>query len=229
VPRALAERATRQLGAAVCGAWGTTETCLGTLSAPEDEPALVWGTDGRALAGVGIRVVDAAGAVLGPGREGNFEITSRCLFTGYLDRPDLTAEAMTADGWYRSGDLAVIEESGFVRITGRVKDVINRGGEKVPVAEIEQLLHQHPAIREAAIVAMPDERLGERACAYVVASGDLDFAELQRFLDSRRVSIHYWPERLEFVTALPRNPAGKVQKYLLREWISELRDGEVQR
>ena len=229
VPRALAERATRLLGAAVCGAWGTTETCLGTVAAPEDEPALVWGTDGRALAGVGIRVVDDGGAVLGPGQEGNFEITSGCLFTGYLDRPDLTAEAMTADGWYRSGDLAVIDESGFVRITGRVKDVINRGGEKVPVAEIEQLLHQHPAIREAAIVAMPDERLGERACAYVVPAGDLDFAELRRFLDSERVSIHYWPERLELVTALPRNPAGKVQKYLLREWISELTDGEVQR
>lgn len=229
VPRALAERATRQLGAAVCGAWGTTETCLGTLAAPEDEPALVWGTDGRALAGVGIRVVDDGGAVLGPGQEGNFEITSDCLFTGYLDRPDLTAEAMTADGWYRSGDLAVIDESGFVRITGRVKDVINRGGEKVPVAEIEQLLHLHPAIREAALVAMPDERLGERACAYVVPAGDLDFAELQRYLDSRRVSIHYWPERLEKVAALPRNPAGKVQKYLLREWICELIDSEVQR
>jgi 3-phosphoshikimate 1-carboxyvinyltransferase len=224
VPRALAERATRQLGAAVCGAWGTTETCLGTLAAPEDEPAQVWGTDGRALAGVGIRVVDDAGAVLGPDQEGNFEVTSGCLFASYLDRPDLTAEAMTADGWYRSGDLAVIDGSGFVRITGRVKDVINRGGEKVPVAEIEQLLHQHPAVREAAIVAMPDERLGERACAYVVAEPNFDFAELQRFLDSERVSIHYWPERLEFVTALPRNPAGKVQKYLLREWISSPTD-----
>ena len=229
VPRALAERATRQLGAAVCGAWGTTETCLGTLAAPGDEPALVWGTDGRALAGVGIRVVDDRGAVLTAGQEGNFEITSSCLFAGYLDRPDLTAEAMTDDGWYRSGDLAVIDESGFVRITGRVKDVINRGGEKVPVAEIEQLLHQHPAVREAAIVAMPDERLGERACAYVVAAGHFDFAELQRFLDQRRVSIHYWPERLELVTALPRNPAGKVQKYLLREWLRTSTDGEVQR
>ena len=154
----------------MCGAWGTTETCLGTLAAPGDEPALVWGTDGRALDGVGIRVVDDAGAVLGPGVEGNFEVTSDCLFAGYLDRPDLTAEALTADGWYRSGDLAVIDAAGFVRITGRVKDVINRGGEKVPVAEIEQLLHQHPAIREVAVVAMPDPRLGERACAYAVAA-----------------------------------------------------------
>jgi 3-phosphoshikimate 1-carboxyvinyltransferase len=234
VPRTLAERATRELGAAVCGAWGTTETCLGTLAAPGDEPALVWGTDGRALDGVGIRVVDDAGAVLGPGQEGNFEVTSGCLFAGYLDRPDLTAEAMTPDGWYRSGDLAVIEQSGFVRITGRVKDVINRGGEKVPVAEIEQLLHQHPAIREVAIVAMPDPRLGERACAYVVPDGaaadaELELAALQRFLDARQVSIHYWPERVELVAELPRNPAGKVQKYLLRQWIRESTDGEVQR
>ncbi|MDQ1741837.1 MAG: cyclohexanecarboxylate-CoA ligase [Pseudonocardiales bacterium] len=226
VPRALAERATRLLDAAVCGAWGTTETCLGTLAAPGDEPALVWGTDGRALAGVGVRVVDDEGNVLGPGQEGNFEITSGCLFAGYLDRPDLTAEALTPDGWYRSGDLAVISESGYVRFTGRVKDVINRGGEKVPVAEIEQLLHEHPAIREVAIVAMPDPRLGERACAFVVAEvvaeaagAPLDLAALQQFLDARQVSIHYWPERLELVAELPRNPAGKVQKYLLRERI----------
>lgn len=230
VPRALAERATRELGAAVCGAWGTTETCLGTVALPGDEAALVWGTDGRALDGVGIRVVDGEDRVLGPGQEGNFEVTSECLFAGYLDRPEETARAMTADGWYRSGDLAVIEESGYVRITGRVKDVINRGGEKVPVAEIEQLLHLHPAVREAAIVAMPDERLGERACVYVVADGPFNLAEMRRFLDGRQVAIQYWPERLELLAELPRNPAGKVQKYLLREWISrELTDGEVGR
>ncbi len=117
VPRALAERATRELGAVVCGAWGTTETCLGTLSAPGDEAALVWGTDGRALSGVDVRVVDGEGAVLGPGQEGNFEVTSRCLFAGYLDRPEWTAQAMTADGWYRSGDLAV---RGRGAIAGRV-------------------------------------------------------------------------------------------------------------
>jgi 3-phosphoshikimate 1-carboxyvinyltransferase len=233
VPRALAERATRVLGTAVCGAWGTTETGLGTLSAPDDEAALMWGTDGRALTGVRIRVTDDAGNVLGPEQEGNFEITSRCLFEGYLDHPEWTAAALTPDGWYRSGDLAVIDESGFVRITGRVKDVINRGGEKVPVAEIEQLLHTHPAIGDVAIVAMPDERLGERACAYVVPTGDavngIDFAEMQRFLDSRQVAKQYWPERLEIIDELPRNPAGKVQKFLLREWVEQLSDGEVQR
>ncbi|MFF4986964.1 3-phosphoshikimate 1-carboxyvinyltransferase [Streptosporangium saharense] len=227
VPRALAERATRALGATVCGAWGTTETGLGTLAAPGDEEALVWGTDGRPLTGVRVRVTDDAGRVLGPGQEGNFEVTGRCLFEGYLDQPEQTAQAMTPDGWYRSGDLAVIDEAGFVRITGRVKDVINRGGEKVPVAEIEQLLHTHPAVADVAIVAMPDERLGERACAYVVATGDLDLDGVRRFLDERRVAKQYWPERLELVGELPRNPAGKVQKFLLRERARRLIDNSA--
>ncbi|WFE58522.1 3-phosphoshikimate 1-carboxyvinyltransferase [Micromonospora sp. WMMD712] len=168
VPRALAERATRTLGAAVCGAWGSTESCLGTLAAPTDEPARAWGTDGRPLRGVRIRVTDDDGTVLPAGTEGNFEVGGDCLFAGYLDHPEWTAAALTPDGWYRSGDLAVIDEAGFVRITGRVRDVINRGGEKIPVAEVEQLLHTHPAVRDVAIVAMPDPRLGERACAFVV-------------------------------------------------------------
>jgi 3-phosphoshikimate 1-carboxyvinyltransferase len=216
VPRGLAEQASRTLGAAVCGAWGTTETCLGSLSAPSDEPAKQWGTDGRALAGVRLRITDDDGHVLGPGQEGNFEVASDCLFEGYLDRPEWTAQAMTPDGWYRSGDLAVLDEAGYVRISGRVKDVINRGGEKVPVAEIEQLLLTHPAITDVALVAMPDERLGERACAFVVGEG-IDFAEVRRFLDAHDTARHYWPERVEHLDALPRTPAGKVQKFLLRE------------
>jgi 3-phosphoshikimate 1-carboxyvinyltransferase len=222
VPRGLAEQATRALGAAVCGAWGTTETCLGSLAAPGDDPAMVWGSDGRALRDVRLRITDDDGNVLAPGQEGNFEVRSQTLFEGYLDRPEWTAAAMTPDGWYRSGDLAVIDESGYVRITGRVKDVINRGGEKVPVAEIEQLLHTHPLVREVAIVAMPDERLGERACAFAVAGAGFDFAEMRRFLDERHVAKQYWPERLEIVTSMPRNPVGKIKKYVLRERAREL-------
>ena len=99
-----------------------------------------------------------------------------CLFEGYLNRSELTAEAVTAEGWYRTGDLARIDAEGYLQITGRVKDVINRGGEKVPVAEIEQFLHAHPAVHDVAIVAMPDERLGERACAFVVGC-ELDFED----------------------------------------------------
>jgi cyclohexanecarboxylate-CoA ligase len=227
VPRALAERATSVLSAAVCGAWGSTESCLGALAAPGDDPAKVWGTDGRALAGTRIRIVDDEDEVLGPGEEGNFQVTSRCLFEGYLDRPDLTAAAMTEDGWYRTGDLATIDGDGYLRLTGRVKDIINRGGEKVPVAEIEQLMHEHPAVAEVAIVAMPDERLGERACAFVVRdpgfSGDFGLAEAREWLDSHEMSKHYWPERVETIDEMPRTPSGKIQKFVLRERAKGLR------
>jgi 3-phosphoshikimate 1-carboxyvinyltransferase len=232
VPRALAERATTVLSAAVCGAWGSTESCLGALAAPGDDPEKVWGTDGRALAGTRIRIVDDEDNVLGPGEEGNFQVTSRCLFEEYLDRPDLTAAAMTLDGWYRTGDLATIDADGFLRLTGRVKDIINRGGEKVPVAEIEQLLHQHEAVAEVAIVAMPDERLGERACAYVVLDPDWDgdsefgLAEVRAHLDAAEVSKHYWPERIETVDEMPRTPSGKIQKFILRDRAKGLRAEE---
>ncbi|MFL0396407.1 3-phosphoshikimate 1-carboxyvinyltransferase [Streptomyces albus] len=219
VPRPLAERAGRVLGARVCGAFGTTETCLGTLSAPTDPPERCWGTDGRALDGVRLRVTDETGRPLPAGTEGNFEVLSPTVFDGYLDRPDLTADAFTPDGWYRTGDLAVVDEDGFVRITGRVKDVINRGGEKIPVAEIEQLLSAHPAVEDIAVVAMPDARLGERACAFAVLKdgAGFGFAEMRRYLDEHQVAKQHWPERLEQLPELPRNPVGKVRKYALRD------------
>jgi cyclohexanecarboxylate-CoA ligase len=220
IPRELARRSREVLGAEVGGAWGTTESCLGCAFAPGDPPELAWGSDGRALANVRLRITDDDGHPLTAGEEGNFEVHTDCLFQGYLNRPELTAEVLTEDGWYRTGDLARIDAAGYVRITGRVKDVINRGGEKVPVAEIEQLLHAHPAVRDVAIVAMPDERLGERACAFVV--GELDFDGMLEYLDSHRVSKTYWPERLELVESLPRTPSGKVQKFVLRAQAREL-------
>ncbi|HEU5442991.1 MAG TPA: hypothetical protein VFU61_04150, partial [Steroidobacteraceae bacterium] len=135
------------------------------------------------------------------------------------------------DGWYRTGDLAVIDAQGYLHLTGRLKDVVNRGGEKVPVVEIEQLLHEHEAVREVAIVGVPDARLGERACAFIVlrqprpdpareaghAAAPLDLRAVQAFLDRRRVAKQYWPEHVEIVAELPKTPSGKVRKYLLRE------------
>jgi cyclohexanecarboxylate-CoA ligase len=228
VPRKLADRATSVLGAAVCGAWGTTESCLGSLSTPGDEPAKVWGTDGRALRGIELRITDSEGRVLAAGNEGNFEVRSGTMFEGYADHPEWTAAAFTPDGWFRSGDLAVMDESGYIRITGRVRDVINRGGEKIPVGEIEQLLSDHPAVADVAIVAMPDPRLGERACAFVVLRprAAFDFERMQHYLHACQVAKHYWPERLEIVESLPRTPSGKVQKFVLREQARELRPHE---
>jgi 3-phosphoshikimate 1-carboxyvinyltransferase len=220
VPRALAEKATTVLGTAVLGAFGTTETCLGTLASPTDRPENAWGSDGRPLAGIRIRIVDDAGAEVSAGEEGNYELSSPTIFGGYLERPDLTAGVFTADGWYRTGDLARVDEAGFLHITGRVKDVINRGGEKVPVVEVENLLYQHPLVADVAVVAMPDERLGERACAFVVparADESLSFEDMQLYLGRAGLSKYYWPERLEFIDELPRNTIGKVQKNVLRE------------
>jgi 3-phosphoshikimate 1-carboxyvinyltransferase len=219
IPRDLARAARETLGAEVGGAWGTTESCLGSAFAPGDPAERAWQTDGRALDGVHLRVVDDEGASLPAGAEGSFEVHTPWLFAGYLNRPELTAQAMTEDGFYRTGDLARIEADGYLRITGRLRDVINRGGEKVPVAEIEQLLYAHPAVCEVAIVAMPDERLGERACAFVVlATGrELDLEGVRAYLESRGVSKTYWPERLEPVETLPKTPSGKIRKYVLRE------------
>ena len=227
VPRHLAEQATRVLGAWVCGAFGTTETCLGAVSSPGGDTALVWGTDGQLLPGVKGRIVSDRGQPLPSGTEGNFELLSPTMFEGYLDRPDLTKEAFTEDGWYRTGDLATLDDAGYLRITGRVRDVINRGGEKIPVAEIEQLLFRHPAVDDVALAAMPDPRLGERACAFVVPAPGVrpTLAEITRYLDSCQVSKHYWPEQLELLDAIPRNPVGKVQKYILRDRARQLAAG----
>jgi cyclohexanecarboxylate-CoA ligase len=225
IPRELAHQARTVLDAEVGGGFGTTESCMGAGFVPGAGDERAWTSDGLALANVRLRVVDGEGRELPPGVEGNFEIETDTLFAGYLGRPQATAAALSPDGWYRPGDLATIDEDGYLRITGRVRDVINRGGEKVPVAEIEQLLYRHPAVAEVAIVAMPDPRLGERACAFVVTAGpesSLSFAEMQAHLDAHHVAKTYWPERLELVSELPRTPSGKIQKFVLRERAREL-------
>ncbi len=224
VPRTVARRATSALGATVCGAFGTTESCLATLSTPHDRPSNAWNTDGHPLPSVRIRVCDDEDNRLPPGSEGHLQIRSLTMFKGYLDDPQATGQAYTQDGWYRTGDLAVIDAEGYLRVTGRVKDVINRGGEKIPVSDIEQLLHEHESVREAAVVAMPDERLGERACAFVVLHADrqLTFSDMTTFLDQQRLATPYWPERLEVVRELPKTASGKVQKYVLRELAKNL-------
>ena len=222
IPRELARGARAALGADVGGAFGTTESCLGSAFVPGEDPDRAWSTDGRALEGITLRIVDDEGHELTPGEEGNFEVLTPTMFEGYLNRPELTADAVTADGYYRTGDLARIDADGYLKITGRVKDVINRGGEKVPVVEVEQVLYTHPAVSEVAIVAMPDERLGERACAFVVLKpgGELDFEKMQQYLDAQRVSKPYWPERLEIIEQLPYTPSGKIQKFVLRDQIA---------
>lgn len=160
-------------------------------------------------------------AVLDDGEVGELCCRGPYTIPGYFDAPEHNRAAFTSDGFYRTGDLAsftMIDGVRYVSIEGRIKDLINRGGEKINAEEIELLLVKHPAIANAAVVAMPDPRLGERTCAYLVAAqGDtVSMAQVQRHLDALGVAKFKWPERLEWLTALPQTNVGKIDKKQLR-------------
>ena len=148
------------------------------------------------------------------------------MFVGYFRRPELNQA--TPDGWFDTGDLARMDADGYIRITGRVKDIIIRGGENIPVVEIENLLYRHPAIRQVAIVGVPDPRLGERACAFVVLrEGEhLDFAEMVAYLERQQLARQYFPEYVKVLPQMPMTVSGKIQKVQLREMAKSL--GEKQ-
>jgi cyclohexanecarboxylate-CoA ligase len=219
VPRDLVRQATRAMGARICSGWGMTEMGAVTLTGPADADERVFETDGSPLPGVELRVVALDGNEAAVGEEGRLTVRSCSLFGGYLERPDL--RGLDAEGWFDTGDLARVDAEGYLRITGRSKDIIIRGGENIPVVEVENLIFAHPDVAEVAVVGMPDARLGERACAFVVprAGATLTLAELTDYLGSRGTARTYLPERLEVVAALPRTPSGKVQKFKLREQV----------
>jgi cyclohexanecarboxylate-CoA ligase len=217
IPRILVERATKTLGANIVSAWGMTENGAVTTTRLGDPEEKAFYTDGCPLPGMEVRVVGADNKPLAPGQEGTLKVRGCSNFVGYLKRPQLFNH--DADGWFDTGDFARLDIDGYIRITGRAKDIIIRGGENVPVVEIEGLLFRHPAVQAVAIVGMPDARLGERACAFVVCKPDqkFEFNEMIRFLTEQKVAKHYLPERLECVDELPTTPSGKVQKFKLRE------------
>ena len=217
VPKVLVERAAERLGVRIGSAWGMTEVALVTISHPSDSAERVSATDGAPLPGTQIRIVDPGGVPVPPRVEGRLQARGPFNFVGYLKRPDLNDT--DADGWFETGDLGYVDDAGYLRITGRAKDIVIRGGEKIPVADVENVLYRHPAIADAAIVAMPDPRLGERACAYVTLRGTdgFDMAEMTRFLAACGVTRTYFPERLEIIAEMPRTASGKIQKFLLRQ------------
>ena len=222
IPRVLVRQATERLRVHVVSAWGMTENGAVTTTKLDDPPEKTFATDGCCLAGMTVRVVDDGGRPLPPGGEGRLQVRGAFNFVGYLKRPQ--AYAVDAGGWFETGDRARMDEQGYIRITGRDKDIIIRGGENVPVVEVEQMLYRHPAIQDAAIVAMPDERLVERACAYVVPreGQTLTFDELIAYLAGQRMAKQYLPERLVLIEEMPRTPSGKIQKFRLREMARNL-------
>ena len=218
VPRAVAERAT-DLGITVYRMYGSTEHPSITGCTWADPLDKRLGTDGRPLPGCAVRLVDEHGVDVGPGEPGEILSRGPDCFMGYTD-PALTAAAFDSEGWYHTGDIAVADGDGYVAITDRKNDVIIRGGENISAAEVEELLLHLPGVAEAAVVAAPDARLGEHACAFLRMHAGTPAPNLESMrasLDRAGLTRQKWPEEVVEIAEFPRTPSGKVQKFVLRD------------
>lgn len=219
IPKKVA-RECQQRGIKLLSVYGSTESSPHAVVNLDDPLSRFMHTDGYAAAGVEIKVVDDAHKTLPPGCEGEEASRGPNVFMGYFDEPELTARALDEEGWYYSGDLCRMDEAGYIKITGRKKDIIVRGGENISSREVEDILLQHPKIHDACVVAMPDERLGERSCAYVVLKAphhSLSLEDVVTFFSRKRVAKYKYPEHIVVIEKLPHTASGKIQKFLLRK------------
>jgi non-ribosomal peptide synthetase component E (peptide arylation enzyme) len=204
-----------ELGIAAYRIWGMTELPTATTANELDPLEFRAGTDGRPAPGVELRVVDDAGRPVAPGAVGELLVRGPEMMLGYV-RAELDAHAFTADGFIRTGDLGSLAEDGQLRIQGRLKDIINRGGEKFSTREIEEVLAEHPDIDAVAVVAVPGGRLGERiGVAIVSGRADWTLEEIGRAVTGRGLARQKQPELLRVVPVLPTNPTGKLNKAAL--------------
>jgi acyl-CoA synthetase len=222
IPQSLVRRAT-EVGLRVLSVYGSTESPPHTVVHPGDPVSNAWETDGRPLAGIEVRIASGEGRALPVDEMGEEWSRGPNTFLGYLGEPELTRKYLDEDGWYRSGDLARMLPDGSIRICGRLKDIIIRGGQNISVSEVEGYLAGHPAVRQVAMVGVPHPRLGEIACAVVVprAGQEVSLADLTEFLIDRGVARFKLPERLEVWPELPLTPSGKIQKFLIRKALGE--------
>ncbi len=198
--------------------WGMTETQCGMFTRPEESRARAARSCGRPSRGNEARICGDDGEPLAAGVEGELQLRGCSVFDGYDGNDAATAESFTDDGWFRTGDLAVCDRDGFVSITGRNKDIINRGGVKMNPADVEAAIDRHPDVVQSAIVPMPDPVLGERACCFAVArpGASLELGALTDWLAEQGIAKVKWPERLELVEEMPLTPTRKVIKSRLR-------------
>ena len=196
--------------------YGMLETGFHTFTRLTDDPEEVTGTIGRPAAGMGLRLIETHGREAPLGAEGEIVAAGPSVHLGYHKNPTANAELFTADGWFRTGDLGQLDTAGNVRIVGRLKEMINRGGQKYFPREIEEMLYTHPKILHAAIVGVPDPRLGERNCLCVIPrpGAPLSLAEVVDFLKNR-VATYKLPEALEVFDDFPFTPTGKIQRHVL--------------
>lgn len=221
IPRAVVERAHDTLpNLKVLSLYGRSENLMTTTCTVTDAPSRALTSDGSALPGHRVAIVDEQGHEVPRGSEGDIAYRGPSHMIGYLGDPEETEALFTPDGLSRSGDLGVMDEDGFVRVTGRLKDIIIRGGMNISARELEEHLVSHPALSDSAVVGYPDDRLGERVAVFVVARDgrpEPSVEELRTYLTGHGVAIQKTPERVIGVESLPMTATGKVQKHVLRQ------------
>ncbi|KNZ43155.1 medium-chain fatty-acid--CoA ligase [Acetobacterium bakii] len=209
-----------QSGIKLCEVYGSTESVPHVFVRPEETFELMGSVAGRPLKGVEVKIVDDNREEVPLGTIGEEASRGPNVFVGYLNDKAATNMALDDDGWFYSGDLCVADEKGNIKVIGRKKDIIVRGGENLNTNHISDFISKHPDVLDQAVIGMPDERLGERICAYAVlkkGKGFLDLENLLNDLDKRKVPKRYWPERLEIIDTIPRTDSGKVKKNRLQE------------
>jgi cyclohexanecarboxylate-CoA ligase len=207
-------------GVGILSGWGLTEAPVLTMARPTDPDDTLATTEGRPLPGVELRVVAADGTEVPAGQVGELRVRAPQVMAGYVDTT-LDADAFDDTGFLRTGDLGTVDDQGYVTVTGRLKDVVIRNGENISAAEVEELVRLHPAVADAVVIGLPDERTGERVCAVLLLQPDVDeldgpgVAAIGVHLKAQGLRPHAWPEQVEVVEALPRTVAGKVDKAAL--------------
>jgi len=217
IPSALAEKATAALSIKLMAVWGMSECGVVTTTKLTDPPEKIFGSDGVAVPACEVKIVDEQSQEVARGEEGRLFEKSPSTFIGYLKRPE--AYDVDENDFFDTGDLARMDTDGYIRITGRSKDIIIRGGENIPVVEVENILYKHADIVDCAVVAMPDERLGELGCCFVTLNKGVDFTfqDMIDYLLENQLAKNYLPEHLEIINDMPRTASGKIQKFQLRE------------
>jgi cyclohexanecarboxylate-CoA ligase len=196
-----------------------TEAGITTISALTDSVEKRASSAGRAVDGVEVRVVDGAGEPLPPDTPGHLQLRASGQHVGLFMNDALYADSFQ-DGWFKTGDLGQIDEDGYVRIVGRSKDIVIRGGENIPIIEIENIIRDLPEVKDIVIVGVPDDRLGERCHAVIVPRSPgkvLSLREVVRHLEALGVTKQYWPEFLTMAEDLPRTASGKIQRFVIRD------------
>ncbi len=220
VPGSMVKRASTY-GITLCEVYGSTESCPHVYVPPKH--ALSWNGafSGQPFRGIEVKVVDANRCEVAPGEIGEEASRGPHLFVGYLNDPEASSQAMDSEGWFYSGDLCLADDQGRIRIQGRMKEIIVRGGKNISAVEVDNLVAGYPGIGDHATIGYPDERLGERICLVVTCDKPPTVDEMASYLCSKNVHKRLWPERIERVDAIPRTESGKVRRSELSRMVAE--------